>query len=351
MAATVPTFFPQLSTLVLTKSDGTPIQWAGTDNGEAKVDVTLSTAGATTGTASSVASGTGSGTYGWVAKDEGAGLARTTGFYPITDNPAVSPTLTALDNTSVLATYTLTGMGAITIETTGPITAAVSDALLRSFAFSGGASTTTLEAGMRSTMVANCSFATALPIPGNGIQFTNCNFNTGTTFVGTQGPVGCRIYGGVGFAAMQMSKRSQSSITGDFLLQGGNLQASAGAYVDIISMGVFDSATFGVSVLGSCDIRIRTSLYGASNTGAGVAVSGGGRSCYDNGATIAVAGSTDFTLGGATSGYAFDNSTGVFSIAGKRNYTWALLTTAYVSAGFGNNAADPFSGAMMVKNV
>ncbi len=139
----------------------------------------------------------------------------------------------------------------------------------------------------------------------------------------------------------------------DTIAQGVSLFTGYGGDIFVYNACAFDSSGSGATVFpyGIAELGIGSGVfYGSGNATAGVKVWGGGRCSWNTAPTITGVGG-DFSLGGAYTAFAFDNALGVYSVAAKRALTWALLATSYAGGGFGNNAADPFSGAQMVKAV
>ena len=88
-------------------------------------------------------------------------------------------------------------------------------------------------------------------------------------------------------------------------------------------------------------------LWGFGNAGAGVAIGPGAQLASKTGAFPTITGAQgDFTLAGATSGRAWDDSAGAYTTS--RSNTWTNLGAAIVSGGFGGNAHDPTHDAHAV---
>jgi hypothetical protein len=88
-------------------------------------------------------------------------------------------------------------------------------------------------------------------------------------------------------------------------------------------------------------------LWGSGNTGAGVAVGPGAQFAYEAGTFPTISGTAgDFTLGGATSSRAWDNSAGAYTT--DRSNTWANLAATIAAGGLGGNAHNLAGDAHIV---
>ena len=90
-------------------------------------------------------------------------------------------------------------------------------------------------------------------------------------------------------------------------------------------------------------------LYGSGNTSAGVTLESGGKMFYDAAAVanLTLTGASDFTVGGQTSAFAFDETTNAWTTA--RTCTWAHLAATIAGGGFAGAAVQPNRDSLIGK--
>jgi hypothetical protein len=117
-----------------------------------------------------------------------------------------------------------------------------------------------------------------------------------------------------------------------------------GVFAGGIALGAYIGGTVSLtSVFSSAPPR----LWGSGNAGVGVEIGPGAQLAYRTGTFPTITGhGGDFTLAGATSGRAWDDAAGAYTIG--RTTTWANLATTVASGGFGGNAHNPMRDAHVV---
>lgn len=126
--------------------------------------------------------------------------------------------------------------------------------------------------------------------------------------------------------------------SGDAVQVGGFVASSTASPKILPSQGMV------LCQLDSADANIR--LWGANNSGVGVATEAGNTFVCD-GATPTVTGTGgDFKISGEATGRAWDETVGAYTAA--VNCTWALLSTAIIGAGFGGSAHNVAKRASVI---
>jgi hypothetical protein len=202
--------------------------------------------------------------------------------------------------------------------------------------------------------------------------FVNCFVHLGLVASGTLGTflhgglVGVRAVsapGGV-FAGIRCDGGGTVFLADDVMLQdvgmrGQNLIIEAASVFDSVATflapgghGVF-AGGIGVGYIGGTVSLTSVfsgqppRLWGSGNAGVGVEIGPGAQLVYRTGTFPTITGlGGDFTLAGATSGRAWDDTAGAYTTA--RSTTWANLATTIASGGFGGSAHNPMRDAHVV---
>jgi hypothetical protein len=155
-------------------------------------------------------------------------------------------------------------------------------------------------------------------------------------------------------------------IDGDTIAQGVpllSLDGQAAGTAHIGSVASFDSITDGI-IIGNGSLIISASnwysyynkacVWGSGAVCAGIAIRAGGKFIYESrysalAPNIFGAVNQDFKLNGAYTARAWDNNTSAYTTA--RNCTWANLAAPIASGGFGGQAIDPATNAIVALNI
>lgn len=347
-------------TAVTTINRATSVPWDATDSA-------LGSGGAWTANLSQRVRITAGGNLGqtmWVAKDLGSKKARLSA-------PATIPndgTLHVTQGTISTDAYTVETLSDVYIDEValgGQWTFSTSGSIVV-FSNLNVKGTITQVSACPDTLVlySGCSFETCVAqFPGSsGATFLNCAFLNpveGLTIDGAEANIeGGLLKSGV----LTVLNSAAVTLDADVLIQGGAVNVGNNSTVSLGRCGIFDSAgdafTVGISDTtakkgGTSTARLQTgvfsshALYGSGNTGVGLVVGAGALFLYETTVPV-IAGASDFKVGGATSGFGFDMTTGLY--VGPTTFTWAHLATAIgVGTGFGDNAHNPDKNAHVVK--
>lgn len=308
----------------------------------------------------------------WVAKDNGAHVARVN----VPSQPNFADATTQSSWFGVTPTTTTIGSVAYVTETITKLTC--------------GDMRVTTEKGRSAFAVlpmvvfqdidfqADSGMAVSVPVGNAVVNYVACKFSAIVEKVGWESSfyfqnccfaAGCTVFAGdavfdtgltLAPGIVAFSPAANVTIDGDFLSQGAPYTVANGAFMTLATAAVFDAASNAYAT-GACGLWVGAGctavmknvqhgahrLWGSGNT-LGVLVNTGGKLLYTTTVPTVTGATKDFKLGADTSVLAQNFATGAYS-ASAVQCTWALLATAFASNGFGSNVTNPKSGAAILQ--